>query len=123
MRILLCDDAAELRSLLRSALEAHEEVRIIGEAGTGDDAMALAASTQPDIVVLDLEMPGPDAPALLTGLREVAPAAALVTFSGHDPVVVAGPAVGEIAVHVPKTTDLTAAARTICAAQRNHQRS
>ena len=120
MRILVCDDAAELRSLLRSALEAREEVTIVGEAGTGDDAVALAASTQPDIVVLDLEMPGPDASALLTGLRGAAPAAALVTFSGHDPGRVAGAAVGEIALHVPKTTELTAAAGARCAAARNH---
>jgi two-component system response regulator DesR len=123
VRILLCDDAAELRALLRSVLEAGDEVTIVGEAGTGDDAVALAADTQPDVVVLDLEMPGPDASALLTGLRGAAPAAALVTFSGHDPGVVAGAAVGEIALHVPKTTELTAAARAICGAARNHRKA
>lgn len=121
MRILLCDDAAELRALLRSALEAREDVTIVGEAGDGNHAVALAARTQPDIIVLDLEMPGPEAPALLTGLRGAAPAAALVTFSGHDPAAVAGPAVGEIALHVPKTTELTAAAVAICGATRNRR--
>jgi DNA-binding NarL/FixJ family response regulator len=123
MRIVLCDDAAELRALLRSVLEAREDVTIVGEAGTGDDAVALAADTQPDIVVLDLEMPGPAAPALLARLRGAAPEAALVTFSGHDPARVAGPAVGEIALHVPKTTELTAAVRAICAAGRNRRRA
>jgi DNA-binding NarL/FixJ family response regulator len=114
MRILLCDDAAELRALLRSALEAREDVTVVGEAGDGEAALALAARSQPDLVVLDLEMPGPEAPALLVGLRDAAPAAALVTFSGHDPAAVAGAAVGEIALHVPKTTELTAAAGAIC---------
>jgi DNA-binding NarL/FixJ family response regulator len=123
MRILLCDDAAELRALLRSAFEARADVTIVGEAGDGDDAVALAARVQPDVVVLDLEMPGPAAPALLTGLRGAAPAAALVTFSGHDPARVAGPAIGEIALHVPKTTELTAAVRAICAVGRNDRRA
>jgi DNA-binding NarL/FixJ family response regulator len=63
--------------------------------------------------VLDLEMPGPDPEALLIGLRRAAPSAALVTFSGHRPADVAGAAVEEIALHVPKTTDLTVAATAV----------
>ena len=113
MRVLLCDDTAELRSLLRSALESEVGVEIVGEVGDGDAAVALAAEAQPHVVVLDLEMPGPDPGALLIGLRRAAPNAALVTFSGHEPAAVAGAAVQEIALHVPKTTDLTAAARAV----------
>jgi DNA-binding NarL/FixJ family response regulator len=114
VRILLCDDTAELRALLRSALEMQDDVTIVGEAGDGDGALERAAEAQPDVVVLDLEMPGPAAPALLSALRRAAPAAAIVTFSGHDPADVAGPALGEIALHVPKTTELTAAVRAVC---------
>ena len=113
MRILLCDDTPELRTLLRSALEAGDGVEIVGEAGDGDTAVWLAADRQPEVVVLDLEMPGPDPEALLMGLRRAAPEAALVTFSGHWPADVAGTAVDEIALHVPKTTDLTVAARAV----------
>ena len=113
MRVLLCDDTPEMRALLRYALEAEGGVDIVGEAGDGDAAVRLAADEQPDVVVLDLEMPGPDPEALLTGLRRAARAAALVTFSGHEPSAVAGAAVDEIALHVPKTTDLTAAARAV----------
>ena len=113
MRVLLCDDTPEMRALLRYALEAEGGVDIVGEAGDGDAAIRLAADEQPDVVVLDLEMPGPDPEALLNGLRRAAPTAALVTFSGHEPAAVAGAAVEEIALHVPKTTDLTAAARAV----------
>jgi DNA-binding NarL/FixJ family response regulator len=113
VRVLLCDDTPEMRALLRYALEAEGGVDIVGEAGDGDAAVRLAADEQPDVVVLDLEMPGPDPEALLTGLRRAARAAALVTFSGHEPAAVAGAAVDEIALHVPKTTDLTAAARAV----------
>lgn len=120
MRILLCDDSAELRALLRSAIEqgrnpvgAADDVAIVGEVGDGDAALRLAAEHQPDVVVLDLEMPGPAPAALLRTLRRLAPRAAIVTFSGHDPTVVAGPAAREIALHLPKTTDLAAAGRAV----------
>ena len=111
MRVLLCDDTAELRSLLRHALESGGGVEIVGEVGDGVAAVQLAADEQPEVVVLDLEMPGPDPEALLIGLRRAAPDAALVTYSGHRPADVAGAAVGERALHVPKTTDLTVAAK------------
>jgi DNA-binding NarL/FixJ family response regulator len=114
MRILLCDDSAELRALLRSAIEQEpDDVAIVGEVGDGDAALRLAAEHQPDVVVLDLEMPGPTPAALLRTLRRLAPRAAIVTFSGHDPAVVAGPAAREIALHLPKTTDLGAAGRAV----------
>jgi DNA-binding NarL/FixJ family response regulator len=113
VRILLCDDTPELRALLRYALEAEGGVDIVGEAGDGDAALRLAADEQPDVVILDLEMPGPEPEALVTGLRRAARAAKLVTFSGHEPAAVAGAAVDEIALHVPKTTELTAAVRAV----------
>ena len=113
MRVLLCDDTPELRSLMRYALESEDGVEVVGEVGDGDAAVLLAADEQPDIVVLDLEMPGPRPEALLLALRQAAPDAALVTFSGHDPATVAGAAVGEIALHLPKTTDLQAAGRAV----------
>jgi DNA-binding NarL/FixJ family response regulator len=114
MRILLCDDSAELRALLRSAIaDGRDEVEIVGEVGDGDAALRLAAEHQPDVVVLDLEMPGPAPAPLLRALRRLAPRAAIVTFSGHDPAVVAGPAAREIALHLPKTTDLAAAGRAV----------
>jgi DNA-binding NarL/FixJ family response regulator len=112
VRVLLCDDTAELRALLRYALES-EGAEIVGDVGDGDAAVQLAADERPDVVVLDLEMPGPDPQALLIALRGAAPNAALVTFSGHEPAAVAGAAVQEIALHVPKTTDLSAAARAV----------
>jgi two-component system nitrate/nitrite response regulator NarL len=113
LRVLLCDDSVELRALLRSAIENGRDVEIVGEVGDGDAGVRLAAKHQPDVVVLDLEMPGPDPEALLMALRSAAPRAVLVTFSGHDPVTVAGTALGEIALHLPKTTDLATAARAV----------
>jgi DNA-binding NarL/FixJ family response regulator len=122
MRILLCDDTPELRSLLRSALEAQNDVIVVGEVGDGDSAVERAAHEQPDIVVLDLEMPGPGPLVLLPALRRAAPDTAIVTFSGHEPADVAGEAMGEIALHVPKTAELSAAARAVCEIGRNRHK-
>ena len=58
-------------------------------------------------------MPGPTPEALVAALRRAAPAAAIVTFSGHEPAAVARAAMGEIALHLPKTTDLIVAGRAI----------
>jgi DNA-binding NarL/FixJ family response regulator len=113
LRVLLCDDSAELRALLGSAIASGRDVAIVGEVGDGDDAVRLATEHRPDVIVLDLEMPGPRPEALLEGLRRAAPNAALVTFSGHDPATVVGAAVGEIALHLPKTTDLAVAGHAV----------
>ena len=113
MRVLLCDDSVELRALLRGAIESGGDVAIVGEVGDGEGALHLAAEHQPDVVVMDLEMPGPTPAMLLRTLRRLAPNTDIVTFSGHDPAVVAGPAAREIALHLPKTTDLAAAGRAV----------
>jgi DNA-binding NarL/FixJ family response regulator len=86
---------------------------VVGEAGDGEAAVGLAGETAPDIVVLDLEMPGPRPGELLERLRATAPCARLVTFSGHDPWLAGPDAEDHIALHVPKTTELSAVHRAI----------
>jgi DNA-binding NarL/FixJ family response regulator len=113
VRVLLCDDAAELRILLRSQLERDPAIVVVGEAGNGQLAVQLARETAPDVVILDLEMPGPEPGELIALLRQSAPAARLITFSGHDPAVAAPDAAGHIALHVPKTTELAALQRAV----------
>ena len=106
VRVLLCDDTAEMRTLLRWALEREDGVEIVAEAVDGRTAARLAAEAAPEIVLLDLDMPGYGPEALLREVSAAAPGAAIVTFSGHEPDLVAGDAAGVVALHVPKTTDL-----------------
>lgn len=113
LRVLLCDDGAELRSLLRSALESHGGVEVVGEAADGGTAVRLAAERRPEVVVLDLEMPGPSADELLDLLHGAAPASAIVTFSGHEPRWVAPHSAHRIDLHVPKTTELSTVWRAL----------
>jgi two-component system, NarL family, response regulator NreC len=58
IRILLVDDHAVLRAGLRALLEAEEGIEVVGEAGTGEDGVAMAERLKPDVVVMDLSMPG-----------------------------------------------------------------
>lgn len=70
IRILLVDDSEDLRLLCRLILEVGDEFVICGEAENGQDALAMAATCQPDVVVLDLDMPVMDGLTALPLLRE-----------------------------------------------------
>ena len=58
MRVLIADDEAPARTRLRQMLAAHPDVEIAGEAETGAQAMELAAELKPDLLLLDIQMPG-----------------------------------------------------------------
>jgi two-component system LytT family response regulator len=57
MRVLIVDDERPARAKLRRLLEAEADVEIVGEAATGDAAVAAVAATDPDVVFLDVQMP------------------------------------------------------------------
>lgn len=56
-RVLIADDHPVFRFGLRALLNAAPEVEVVGEAKTGDEAVALAASLEPDVILMDLNMP------------------------------------------------------------------
>lgn len=58
IRVLLADDHAVLRQALRLLLEMHEEVEVVGDVGDGRAAVEAAQQLQPDIILMDLAMPG-----------------------------------------------------------------
>jgi DNA-binding NarL/FixJ family response regulator len=58
VRILVADDDSSIRMLLRRLLEDHSEWQVCGEAASGSDAVGQASQLTPDLVVLDLAMPG-----------------------------------------------------------------
>lgn len=69
-RALLVDDEPLARTRLRRLLDAHPDVEIVGEAGDGATAVALIATVAPDVVFLDVQMPGMSGFDVLAALRE-----------------------------------------------------
>jgi len=58
MRVLIVDDEAPARARLKQMLATHPDVEVAGEAETGPQAMELAAALRPDLILLDIQMPG-----------------------------------------------------------------
>jgi two-component system LytT family response regulator len=73
MRILIADDEAPARARLRQMLSAHADVEIAGEAETGVQAMQLASELQPDVMLLDIQMPGSSGIDVAASLPEPRP--------------------------------------------------
>lgn len=82
VRVLLVDDDARLRWVLARLLEDVPDVRVVGEAADGTDAVRAAMLTDPDVVVLDHAMPDGSGLDVLPQLHEAAPRAKVIFFSG-----------------------------------------
>jgi DNA-binding NarL/FixJ family response regulator len=70
IRVLVVDDHPVVRQGLRTFLDLQGDITVVGEAADGDAAVAAAEELRPDVVLLDLKMPGADGVAALRGLRE-----------------------------------------------------
>jgi DNA-binding NarL/FixJ family response regulator len=60
IRVAIADDQQLIRAGFRSLLEAEPDIEIVGEAGTGAEAVALATATRPDVMLMDIRMPDGD---------------------------------------------------------------
>jgi DNA-binding NarL/FixJ family response regulator len=79
---LIADDHAIVRSALRSLLEGIENVDIVGEADDGLSAIALAKKLQPDLLLLDVMMPGANGIAVVGEVKRWSPATRVVVVTG-----------------------------------------
>ena len=83
-RVLVVDDDRTARTLLCLAMADHPRYEVVAEAGDGREAVAAARHHQPDVVLLDLAMPGVGGLTALPLIRAVAPAVDVVVVSGLD---------------------------------------
>jgi DNA-binding NarL/FixJ family response regulator len=70
IRVLLVDDHQVVRRGLRTFLEVQPDIEVVGEAGDGDDGVRRAEELHPDVILMDVKMPGTDGIAALRKLRE-----------------------------------------------------
>ena len=79
--IVLADDHALIRSGLRRVLDGEEDITVVGEAADVESALALTERHQPQVVVLDLNMPGTPTLPAITRFLEASPASAIVVLT------------------------------------------
>src|SRR5438874_2135180 len=82
IRILLIDDHRIVRAGLRMLIENQPELSVVGEAGSGEEALAIADREQPDIILLDLDLGGRDSLEFLPQLTTAAPEARVIVLTG-----------------------------------------
>ncbi|MGK3944408.1 response regulator transcription factor [Streptomyces caeruleatus] len=88
VRLLLCDDHAVVRAGLRALLSSADGIDVVGEAATGEEALAMAAHLRPDVVLMDLQldggMDGVTATRQLTAADERGPRVLVLTMFDTD---------------------------------------
>jgi DNA-binding NarL/FixJ family response regulator len=84
IKVLLVDDRAVVRRGLQMRLDLEPDIEIVGQADSGQEAVSLARQLAPDIVVMDVEMPGMDGITATRELCALSPRAAVVVLSIHD---------------------------------------
>jgi NarL family two-component system response regulator LiaR len=81
IRVLIADDHAVVREGLRAFLELQDGIEVVGEAGDGEQALAQAELTDPDVVLMDLVMPNVDGLAAMRELRARRPAMRVIVLT------------------------------------------
>jgi NarL family two-component system response regulator LiaR len=81
--VLLVDDHAVVRQGLRAFLDVADGVTVVGEASNGQDGVALAESVNPDVVLLDLVMPGMEGVEAARQIRAVSPATQVIVLTSY----------------------------------------
>ena len=117
IRIAVADDHPVVRDGLMAMLETQPDFEIVGSAGTGIDALTLVASTDPDVLLLDLEMPALDGVGVLRQLRADGARVRVIVFTVFDTderiiAAVEGGAAGYLLKGAPRA-DVFAAVRTV----------
>ena len=82
IRLVICDDTADLRRMLSIVIGLESDIVVVGEASNGREAIEMAGSLQPDVMLLDVSMPVMDGIEALPSIREVSPGTAIVMLTG-----------------------------------------
>ena len=84
IRVLVVDDHALVRSGLRLLLDAEADITVENEAGSAEEAVRMARMDKPDVVLLDITMPGRSGLEVMAEIKRAAPDTAILVLSMHD---------------------------------------
>jgi DNA-binding NarL/FixJ family response regulator len=84
IRVLLADDHPIVRSGIRPLLEKQPDIEVVGEAATGEEALRLVAQEQPDVMVLDMELPDMPGLTVMERLQAVQSHVRVLVLSAYD---------------------------------------
>ena len=84
VRVLIVDDHAVLRQALRMLLESHDEIDVVGDVANGRDAVQLAEELTPDVVLMDVVMPGLNGLDATRQIRKRCPNTRVLILSGYE---------------------------------------
>lgn len=84
IRILIVDDHPVVCTGLASMLSAHSSLEVIGSASSGEEALAIVERDRPDLMLLDLRMPGMDGVAVLQSLKRISPAPRVIILTSFE---------------------------------------
>lgn len=79
--ILVVDDSFVMRTLMKDILSADKELKVVGEAANGAEALEKAKALSPDVIMLDIEMPGMDGIEAMKRLKLISPAKVVIVSS------------------------------------------
>lgn len=81
IRVLIVDDLPETRENVRKLLQFEQDIEVINQAGTGEEAIEMAQADQPDIILMDINMPGIDGIGASQRISELVPRAQIIIMS------------------------------------------
>jgi DNA-binding NarL/FixJ family response regulator len=84
IRVLLADDHVVVRAGTKQLLERHADITIVGEASNGQEAIELTSDLKPDVVVMDIRMPGVSGVEATKRIKEEHPGVAVLVLTAHD---------------------------------------
>lgn len=113
MRVLIVDDNSGIRELLRYQLNVLDGVHVVCEAAEGATAVAQAEANQPDLVILDLDMPGMSGTEALPLLRRASPAAVIAVHSATPQALAPDGLLDAVDAYLQKGADISSYVRSL----------
>src|SRR4029077_10626171 len=84
IRLVIADDHAVLRTGLRMLLDVQRDMAVVGEAGDGVEVLQKTRELQPDVVLMDLSMPGPNSGEVIRQVLQASPKTRVLVLTMHD---------------------------------------